>query len=167
MKYWPGVVVIALALAAAPALAGQESPRGPSAGYAFGNPRLLTNQMIWGRLHGVRLLGLACLSLGDNVAALAYVDWLDRQWPRIGAASRDLAQYYFHEDRAPLAAIDSVLKLRPTLDVPGEELPAACATFAEALAAPRNDLDRIYTERRAAILRGDPDFPGATWQESE
>ncbi len=169
MTHGPATVGTAVILAAlaTPAVAHADTPRQLIEGYAFDNPRLLTQQLIWGRLHGVRLLGLACHGRGDSAASLAYVDWLDRQWPRVRAAGRDLARHYFRQEQMPLDAIDAALKLRDALDTPGEELMAACATLPEALAAPRYDLERYYSERREAIRRGDPEFPGAVWQEPQ
>jgi len=166
VKRGPATAAVLLVLTAVSA-AAQDGVRRPSAGYAFNNPRLLTQQIIWGRLHGVRLLGLACQERDDRVAALAYVDWLDRQSSRIRAAGRDLARHYFHRDTVSLAAIDAALNLKATLDTPGPELRAACATLPAALVAPRNDLELYYSERREAIRRGDPEFPGAIWQETE
>jgi hypothetical protein len=161
-------VPLALTVMAVMAVPAQEAAPWPrSDGYAFDNPRLLAQQIIWGHVHGVRLLALACHAHGDRMAALAYVDWLDRQWPRIRGAGRDLARHYFKRDRAPLAAIDGALKLKGGLDTPDEELTAACATLPKALAAQSNDLEHYYAERRETIRRGDPDFPGATWQETE
>jgi hypothetical protein len=154
-------------LVAMPVGAQDGGARQRPSGYSFGNPRLLTQQLIWGRLHGVRLLALACHERGDQLAALAYVDWLDRQWPRIRAAGRDLARHYFNGNQAPLAAIDGALNLTGSLNTPGDELMAACATLPQALAAPSNDLELYYAERREAIRRGDPEFPGAIWQETE
>lgn len=167
MRRGIAIVGVPLMLAVAPVAAQEVVLRQAPAGYAFGNPRLLTQQLIWGRLHGARLLGLACHDRGDGAAALAYVDWLDRQWSRIRAAGRDLARHYFSQDQMPFDAIDTALQLKDKLDIPGEELMTACATLPEALAAPRNDLERYYAERREAVRRGDPEFPGAVWQEAE
>lgn len=161
------IVGLLLALAARSVAAQDVAPGRMPAGYAFDNPRLLTHQLIWGRLHGARLLGLACHDRGDVAAALAYVDWLDRQWPRIRAAGRDLARHYYRQEQMPLEALDAALNLKVSLDLPGDELVGACATLPEALASPRNDLAHFYTERRRAIERGDADFPGAVWQETE
>jgi hypothetical protein len=151
----------------APTLATSPTWAGDSPGYAFDNPRLLTQQLLWGRVHGIRLLALACQDRGDAPAALAYADWLDRQSPRIRLAERDLAHHYFDRDHAGVEAIDAALGLKPQLETPGAEIAAACATLPAALAEPRNDLEHIYNERRQAILRGDPQFPGAVWQEAE
>jgi hypothetical protein len=139
----------------------------PAVGYAFDDPRLLTQQLIWGRVHGARLLGLACWARGDVAAALSYADWLDGQWPPIRAAGKDLARYYFDSDMAAMEAIDAALNLKPYLDTPGGELAAACASLPEALAAPRHDLTRFYAERREAARRGEGEFRGAVWRETE
>jgi hypothetical protein len=114
--------------------------------YEFDRPQLLAQQLLWGVVHGVRLLGLACHRRGDRAAALAYVDWLDQQWPRIRAAERDLSRHYFDRDQAPMEAIDAALRLKPALDRPDSELGEACATLPEALAAPRYDLERYYQD---------------------
>ena len=139
--------------------------RQPVTGYAFDNPRLLTQQLLWGRLHGVRLLALACQRLGKRQAALAYVDWLEAQWPAIRRAEADLAKHYFGLAQAPLLAIDAAIGLQPELSSAAELIPEACQSLPEALAAPRHDLQLFYEQRREAIRRGDPDFPGATWPE--
>jgi hypothetical protein len=156
------VIVVVTLLSAAARAEDNSTPR-----YAFANPRLLTQQLLWGRVHGTRLLGLACWARGDAVAALSYVDWLDRQWLPILAASRDLSRHYFSVDAAPMEAIDAALNLKTQLDTPGHELTAACATLAEALAASRHDLARFYAERREAVRRGEGEFPGMVWTESE
>jgi hypothetical protein len=134
-------------------------------GYAFDKPRVLVQQLVWGRLHGVRLLALACRDLGDGKAALAYADWLESQSLPVAAAEHALARHYFGVDTVPMEAIDGALNLKPSLDVPADELAAACATFPEALAAPRYDLGKFHAERRAAIQRGDPEFHGIVWPE--
>jgi hypothetical protein len=115
--------------------------------YQFDRPQLLAQQLLWGVVHGVRLLGMACHRRGDHAATLAYVDWLDRQWPRIRAAERDLSRHYFEREQVPMEAIDAALKLRPALDQPDDKLGDACATLPEALAAPRYDLERYYQEK--------------------
>ncbi len=137
-------IVAAIGVAAGLA-AHAEEPRIPS-GYEFDQPSLLAQQMLWGVVHGVRLLGMACQRRGDQVAALAYVDWLDRQWPRIRAAEADLSRHYFKRDQVPMEAIDGALKLKPALDQPDADLGDACASLPEALATPRYDLERYYRE---------------------
>jgi hypothetical protein len=123
----------------------QERPV-PSA-YEFDQPNILAQQLLWGVVHGVRLLGMACQRRGDHVAALAYVDWLDHQWPRIRAAEADLSRHYFLRDQVPMEAIDGALKLKPALDRPDAELGEACASLPAALATPRYDLERYYQEK--------------------
>jgi hypothetical protein len=118
-----------------------------SSRYEFDRPQLLAQQLLWGVVHGVRLLGMACQRRGDQVAALAYVDWLDRQWPRIRAAERDLSRHYFDREQVPMEAIDGALKLKPALERPDAELGPACASLPEALSAPRYDLERYYQEK--------------------
>jgi hypothetical protein len=115
--------------------------------YEFDKPHILAQQLLWGVVHGVRLLGLACHRRGDHVAALAYVDWLDNQWPRIRAAERDLSRHYFDREQVPMEAIDAAIKLKPALERPDEELGEACATLPAALATPRYDLERFYQEK--------------------
>lgn len=134
-------------------------------GYAFDNPQLLTQQLLWGVIHGVRLLGITCQARGDTSAALAYVDWMERQQARIHAAERDLARHYFGRDTASPEAISAALRLKPALTSPPETLGAACATLPEALQQERYDLEKFYASRRQAIEKGDPDFPGAVWHE--
>lgn len=115
-------------------------------GYVFEKPRLLTQQLLWGIVHGVRLLGMACHRQGDKTAALAYVEWAERQGPRIRAAERDLARHYFAREEAPMELIDAAIRLRPALSESPETLEAACATLPDALAAERYDLERYYRE---------------------
>jgi hypothetical protein len=115
--------------------------------YEFDRPQILAQQLLWGVVHGVRLLGMACQRRGDRAAALAYVDWLDQQWPRIRAAERDLSHHYFDREQVPMEAIDGALKLKPALDQPDAELGDACASLPDALATPRYDLERYYQEK--------------------
>lgn len=115
--------------------------------YEFDKPQILAQQLLWGVVHGVRLLGMACHRRGDALAAQAYVDWLDQQWPRIRAAERELSRHYFDREKVPMEAIDAALKLRPALERPDSELGEACATLPAALATPRYDLERYYQEK--------------------
>lgn len=155
------------------AVPSREDVPGPAAkttvprpsGYRFDHPQLLTQQLLWGIFHGVRLLGLACQARSHHQAALAYADWSERQRTRIRAAQHDLARYYFHQESAAPEAISTALGLKPALDVSPELLTAACDSLPEALAQERYDLEKFYARRRAAIERGDPDFPGAVWKE--
>ncbi|HZV54076.1 MAG TPA: hypothetical protein VFF82_03970 [Rhodocyclaceae bacterium] len=123
-----------------------QQPAIPS-GYEMDNPRILAQQLLWGVVHGVRLLGMACQRRGDNAATLAYAEWLDRQWPRIRAAEVDLSRHYFQREQVPMEAIDGALKLKPALDQLDGELGEACASLPEALATPRYDLERYYQEK--------------------
>jgi hypothetical protein len=128
------------------ALAAQAQERPIPSGYEFDKPHILAQQLLWGIVHGVRLLGTACQRRGDYVAAKAYAEWLDRQWTRIRAAERDLSRHYFDREQVPMEAITQALNLKPVLDQPDEDLSEACATLPEALAAPRYDLERFFQE---------------------
>jgi len=134
-------------------------------GYVFDNPQLLTQQLLWGILHGVRLLGITCQIRGYTSAAEAYLDWMDKQSTRIRAAERDLARHYFQQESASPEAISAALLLKPMLDISPEQLAAACDSLPLALKKERYDLEKFYEDRRAAIEKGDPDFPGAVWIE--
>ncbi len=136
-----------VAFGAALAMTAQAQERPIPSGYEFDQPNLLAQQLLWGVVHGVRLLGMACHRRGDRVAAQAYVDWLDHQWPRIRAAEADLSRHYFLRDQVPMEAIDNALKLRPALEQADADLGEACASLPEALAAPRYDLERYYQEK--------------------
>lgn len=116
-------------------------------GYAFDQPAVLAEQLVWGRAHGVRLLALACRERGDDQAVDAYLAWLESQSWRIAAAGAALARHYFARDEAPLEAIDAALRLKPRLNAEAGELAEACATLPEALSAPRYDLERYYREK--------------------
>ena len=165
------VVFFATTTVAARELPPRSSPAEPSpkttipSGYVFENPQLLTQQLLWGILHGVRLLGITCQVRGYTVAAEAYLDWMDKQSPRIRAAERDLARHYFQQESASPEAISAALLLKPTLDISPEQLAAACDSLPQALGKERYDLEKFYGDRRAAIEKGDPDFPGAVWIE--
>ena len=136
-------------------------------GYAFENPRLLAHQLIWGIVHGVRLLALTCRERGRDSATIAYLDWMDQQSPRVRAASVDLARHYFHRDEASTEALDAALNLKPYLDTAPQLIGPACATLAEALKQERYDLEKFFLARREAIRKGDPDFPGAVWEDMD
>jgi hypothetical protein len=137
--------VLAVGLALTASAFAQE--RAVPSAYEFDKPNILAQQLVWGVVHGVRLLGMACQRRGDHVAALAYVDWLDRQWPRIRAAEADLSRHYFRREQVPMEAIDGALKLKPALDQPDGDLGEACASLPAALATPRYDLERYYQEK--------------------
>lgn len=137
------------------------------AGYAFDQPRILTQQIIWGIAHGARLLAEACQRRGDAAAGTAYTAWQETQGMRVAAAARDLARYYFGRDVAGAAELDAALKLSPALKLSDSELGPACETLGEALRKPRYDLEKYYAARREAIRKGDPMFPGAVWDETD
>lgn len=118
-------------------------------GYAFDRPGVLADQHIWGIAHGARLLALACAQAGHGAAAEAWVDWQEREAAQIEVIRAALGQYYFQRDDVPPAAIAAALGLKETLELPAEQLAAACATLAEALKQPRYDLAR----RRAEFLK--------------
>lgn len=174
--FWLSVVAascVARPVLAQPPLPRAESPS-PAAqvssvpsGYVFDNPRLLTHQLIWGLVHGVRLLALTCRERGRDGATEAYLDWLEQQWPRVREAGVDLARYYFKRDEASTEALDAALNLKPYLDTPPQLIGPACATLSEALKQERYDLEKYYLARRQAIRKGDPDFPGAVWEEMD
>jgi len=147
-------------------LPSEPSPKAaiPS-GYVFENPQLLTQQLLWGVLHGVRLLGITCQARGYTAAAEAYLDWMDNQGVRVRAAERDLARHYFQQENASPEAISAALLLKATLDISPAQLAAACDSLPQALKKERYDLEKFYADRRATIEKGDPDFPGAVWIE--
>jgi hypothetical protein len=136
-----------IAFGAALTLSAQAQERPIPSGYEFDKPNILAQQLLWGVVHGVHLLGMACHRRGNQVAAQAYVDWLDHQWPRIRAAEADLSRHYFLRDQVPMEAIDNALKLKPALEQADADLGEACASLPEALAAPRYDLERYYQEK--------------------
>lgn len=140
-RRWLMVALLAIAASAG----SQETA--PRAHYLFGQPRLLTQQLIWGLAHGVKLLATAC---DTPPVAKVYAEWLERQHGRIEAAKRDLAQHYFNRDTASDEALTAVLHLKSTLDRRPDEIAAACATFAQAIASERYDLKLFYSLRRDA-----------------
>ncbi len=141
-----------LAAAEEPGPEAQATQSRPApAGYAFDNPRLLTQQLIWGLVNGVRLLANTCRERPDGTAAgLAYADWLDREHTRIAAAARDLARHYYGRDEVPLDALTAALNLKTTLELPLADESEACGSFVEALASERYDLKHFYSLRRDA-----------------
>jgi hypothetical protein len=139
------------AVLVATAARGQEAqPRAD--GYEFGKPRLLTQQLLWGLAHGVELLATTCRGADEGAAAIAraYDEWLVRNRQRIDAAARELSRHYFGQDTAPAEALAAALHLKPALDLPPDELAPTCASFVEAVAASRYDLDLFYELRRDA-----------------
>jgi hypothetical protein len=141
--------MLAAVLVATPARS-QEAPPPPD-GYAFRKPRLLTQQLIWGLVHGVKLLAETCRGQENGQAvANAYADWLERYDRRIQGAARDLSRHYFGQDAAPAEALNVALHLKPQLDLPPDDLAPACSSAVEAINAPRHDLDLFYALRRDA-----------------
>jgi hypothetical protein len=135
----------------APASA-EPAPRPPAhSGYAFTAPRLLTQQLLWGLVHGVRLLANACRgsAAGEGVMT-SYADWQDRYQLRISSAARELAMYYYGHPQATLGGLMTALNLRPALDLAPDVLEPACASFAEAVSARRYNLDLYFAMRRDA-----------------
>lgn len=127
-------------------------------GYAFDSPRFLTQQLLWGLAHGVRLLAHACreAAAGPEVRN-AYADWLEREKPRLDAAVRDLGRFYFGREEITLDALTEAIGLKPRLELAPELLEAACDSFVAALGSERYDLDAFYTLRRdaARLTRAD------------
>ncbi len=122
--------------------------------YAFDKPEVLTAQLAWGVAHGVRLLAKACAESGSHAAAEAWVDWREREQPRIMAAGRLLGQHYFGvEDLSP-AVISAALGLKPALELPPEVLGPACDTLPNALAQARYDLGRFQARTLEILQRG-------------
>lgn len=169
------VAVSALAQAPVEEVPRRATPSLPVPGYAFDRPRLLTQQLLWGLAHGVRLLAVTCRSLdnGDS-AALAYLEWSERYRERLRRATRDLARHYFGQEDASYEALSAMMNLKSILAYAAEDLAPACDSLPEALGAERYDLERFYdlhrdaarVERAEAIralvkrCRGEGDSPG-------
>lgn len=136
----------ALAALVAPTLAAEETvPQG----YAFDRPELLADQMIWGLVHGARLLALDCAQAGHGAAAEAWADWQERERASIRAAGEALGRHYFGRPDVPVEVLSAALGLRPRLDLAPKRLAPACASLPAALAQPRYDLKH----RRAEWLK--------------
>ncbi|HET7775303.1 MAG TPA: hypothetical protein VFK74_02975 [Azospira sp.] len=124
-------------------------------GYAFGHPRILAQQTLFGLAHGIALLSRACALLPEvgEAAREAYGAWETKNRVRIDQAEAELARYYFTPPAGAVRRLDLVqaLQLKADLGLPtdGPELPAACATLPEALAKPRYDLEAQW------LLKGD------------
>lgn len=143
------LVALGCAMALAmPAFAEEAAPRPVPQGYAFSQPELLADQLLWGVAHGARLLALACAQAGQGDAAEAWVVWQERELPNILAAGDVLGSHYFGRTDIPPDAIAAALGLNSVLALPPEQLAPACASFADALARPRYDLKM----RRAELL---------------
>lgn len=182
MRFLAAAIGAALLFAAAPVSAqaqeegpSRAAPPRPAPGYAFDRPRLLTQQLLWGLAHGVRLLAVTCRALDNgDVPALAYLEWSERYRDRLHRATRDLARHYFGQDDASYEALAAAMNLKSVLAYTAEDLAPACDSLPEALGAERYDLERFYdlhrdaarVERAEAIralvkrCRGEGDSPG-------
>lgn len=124
-------------------------------GYAFAAPAVLVRQLVFGLAHGVTLLARACLDDQEEVrrpTQVAYEEWLMRHGARIIDAENALARYYFG-DRAGDAGEDDIaraLNLPAQLELRSrpQQLREACASFPEALAKQRYDLDLVFATHR-------------------
>ncbi len=117
-------------------------------GYAFDRPALLADQLVWGVLHGARLLAHACAHAGHGAAAEAWVAWVEREAAQIALIGKELSRHYFGSDDAAPDALAAALGLKQSLALPAEELEPACASLPEALSQPRYDL----ASRREALI---------------
>lgn len=124
-------------------------------GYAFGHPRILAQQTLFGLSHGISLLARACSLLPEEgeLAREAYGAWETRNRIRIELAEYELAGYYFTPPAEEVRRLDLIqalqLKSDLGLSTDGPELKAACATLPAALAKPRYDLEAQW------LLKGD------------
>ncbi len=145
-------VAPATPVAAAPAVPRFRPER---QGYAFGHPRILAQQTLFGLSHGISLLARACSLLPEEgeLAREAYDVWETRNRIRIEQAEYELARYYFTPPAEEVRRLDLIqalqLKSDLGLSTDGPELKAACATLPEALAKPRYDLEAQW------LLKGD------------
>ena len=117
--------------------------------YAFDQPELLADQLVWGVAHGVQLLGRRCAQSGQREAAQAWLSWQEREAGIIHAMHERLAHYYFRQSEVEPGTVAKAIGLKAQLDLADEELEATCATLAEALQHSRYDL----SGRRAALLK--------------
>lgn len=144
------IAAVWLVFASTQPVLAQDTAEAPD-GYAFDSPRLLTQQLLWGLVHGVRLLASACHEAPDAPAIqLAYADWLDRNHDRIVHAANDLARHYYGRDAVSFEHLTSAMRLKTDVALREDELSYACSTFVDAVAAPRYDLDLFYRLRRDA-----------------
>lgn len=138
---------LALAVAASPVIAqdGQAPLQPRQAGYAFEQPRVVAQQRLLGRAHGISLLASACMDRPEYLdgALAAYVPWRESQERAIAAAQQELARHYFGSRAGEARWPDLVraLNLRNQLEpAPGAaDLAAACETLPQALGRPRYD----------------------------
>ncbi|GBG02205.1 hypothetical protein AZSI13_15320 [Azospira sp. I13] len=142
--------------AAAPAVPpGTPTLRRERLGYAFGHPRILAQQTLFGLAHGIALLGRSCARVpGSGEAAReAYATWEAANRDYITQAESELARYYFTPPASEVRRLDLVqaLNLKSDLGLPtdGPELEAACGSLPQALAKPRYDLATQW------LLKGD------------
>ena len=115
-------------------------------GYVFDQPRILTQQRLFGLAHGISLLADRCFDQpahGEEVRQ-AYAAWHQQQAATIALAQDELARYYFGERADDAAWLDIVtalgLKNSLSLKSGSPKLKAACATLAQALGRYHNDL---------------------------
>jgi len=141
---------------AAPAVPpGTPTLRRERLGYAFGHPRILAQQTIFGLAHGIALLGRSCARFpgSGDAAREAYAAWETANREHIAQAESELARYYFTPPASEVRRLDLVqaLNLKADLGLPtdGPELEAACSTLPQALAKPRYDLATQW------LLKGD------------
>ncbi len=127
-------------------------------GYAFQEPSVLVQQILFGRAHGLSLLVGACGQGIDGGAAAtaAYAKWHEWQIYAVAKMSHDLALWYFTNDApdATDADIVSALRLPTTLDprLSKAELRAACLSVPEMLAGERYDLSGLISKTKT--MRG-------------
>lgn len=141
------VAWLALAVAAAPGFAQDEpAPLQPAqTGYAFGQPRVIAQQRILGRAHGISLLVSACMDKPEHIdaALAAYVPWRESQADVLAQAQAELARHYFgaRAGEARWPDLLRALNLKNVLDPApaAAELEAACATLPQALRQERYD----------------------------
>jgi len=138
---------LTLAVAASPALA-QDAPAAlqpQQAGYAFEQPRVVAQQRVLGRAHGISLLVSACMDRPEHLdaALTAYIPWREGQESALAAAQQELARHYFGpragEARWPdlVRALNLKNQLEPA--AAAVDLAAACETLPQALRRPRYD----------------------------
>lgn len=119
-------------------------------GYAFGEPRILALQELFGFAHGILLLASACDDVPAHAEASgdAFFAWYERHEAWLDEARAELARHYYG-GRAGEAGWEDVaraLQLRDALALAPDsaELAAACATLPAALQKPRYDLAQRF-----------------------
>lgn len=119
-------------------------------GYIFDQPRILTQQRLFGLAHGISLLAERCFEQpahGEEVRH-AYAAWQQQQRGTIARAEEELAHYYFGERAAEAGWPDIVTALglqnRLSLKSGSSKLRAACATLPQALGRYHNDLAALF-----------------------